>query len=144
MNTNDIYNVIDCNLMNKGYTNLNDIPYEVLEEGLKRYMQFKLHYMGEDKSIYEYLSEIEKQVPEEEKLRTMGNFIHYLISYLSILQGFHIVWYIENVEEPIWKASEYVEGKIDGLITSDNIDYGKTFKFVLEKIKETLERGKVR
>ena len=139
MNTNDIYHVIGVNLLHEGYHDLKDVPFETLEEHIKRYVQYKLQYHDHDLSLDELLKKLEALLTEEEKLKTMGNFIHFLLNYFSLLQEFEMVWYIEEVVEPEFRVSEYLCDKYDGLVTSKDIDYIQTFHFVLEKIKVKLE-----
>lgn len=140
MNTNDIYHIVGVYLMYQGYDDVREVPIEALKEQIKNYILYKIQYFGSDLDLMGALTKLETMVSEEEKSQAMGNFIHYLLGYLSLLQGFEMVWYIDNdIEEPIFKKSDYNSDKYDGLVTSKKINYIKTFKFVLDEIEKKLE-----
>lgn len=145
MNTFDIYHIVGTYLMYEGYDDVKTVPIEVLKEQIKNYILYKIQYFGSDLDLMEALSKLEERTEYEQKEKAMGNFIHFLLSFFSVLQGFEMVWYIEdNVEGPTLKRSTYNPEKYDGLITSKEIDYKKTFQFMLDEIEKALESEKKR
>ena len=82
-----------------------------------------------------------KYIPTvDDKEKELGIIIHYLLSYISILQHFEIVWYINEVEKPTFTYNEHYPDKIDSLNTSIYIDYEKVFELVLNTAIEMKEK----
>ena len=130
--TNDIYIYMRDALIYQGYRDLRDVPIEVIKEEIKGYLMMKLVTNDESLDLDTLLKKFESYIDEKDKTKLMGNFIHYLLSYISILQGFEMVWYIENEQiEPQFKESIYYPGIIDGLVTNKKINYCKTFNYCL-------------
>lgn len=141
MNTYDINHIVGTYLMYEGYDDVKTVPIDVLKEQIKNYILYKIQYFGEDLDLMGSLSKLEEQTSSEEKDKAMGNFIHFLLSFFSMLQGFEMVWYIDDtVVDPVLKRSTYDENKYDGLVTNEKIDYKKTFQFMLDEIEKAIER----
>jgi len=115
--TNDLYIVIGKSLIVQGYSNMIDIPFEIIKKEIKKYLMVKLYEDNDSKNIDELFTKLESYINERDKIRVMGNIIHYLLWYMSLIQNYEIIWYIEdNKAKPIVRESESAPGKIDGLI----------------------------
>lgn len=140
-NTEDIRYIIGANLMNEGYIDLKEIPFEVLKKHITKYLQFKMQKRGEYLDLKELLEEFDRLVPEEEKQKTMGNLIFFLLECLSMIQGFEIIWSVEeDAVKPYLTMNLYEQDKYDRLVTNKNVDYRITFNTVFDAISEKLEK----
>lgn len=143
--TNDIYRYIGDSLTYQGYEDIRDVPLEVIQKEIKNYLMMKLYEKDENINLDILFKRLENFIDEKDKPKLMGNFIHYLLWYISMLQSFEVVWYIEfNQKIPTFKESKFYPGKLDGLVTNQDIDYLATFNYCLEiaeKLKEK-ERGR--
>ena len=145
LHTNDLYNIINSNLIIKGFTDIKDVPVETLKEEIRRYLMLKLYEHDESLGIDILFHRFESYIDEKDKPKILGNFIHYALSYISLIQSFEVIWFIEDdIKESIFKESEYVPGKIDGLVTNKRINYLETLNFCLEEARLLKEEGRGR
>lgn len=129
---------MNYHLVKKGYTNIEEIPVEEIIDTIKEYLRVSLK-KKQPHDIEALFQEFSGKVDDKEK--DLGIIIHYLLGYLSMLQHFEIVWYINDALNPTFTYNKYEPNKIDGLNTSRNIDYVKVFQVVLDKVYEmTAER----
>lgn len=143
--TNDIYQIVGFNLEEAGYNDIREVSPNILKEEIKKYLMLKLHETDDDLEFDILFKRLESFIVEPEKTKEMGVFIHYLLWYMGMLQGFEMVWYMEeDATEPRLKENTVFPGMLDGLVTSKEIDYLKTFNFVLEECKKIKnERGRI-
>lgn len=135
---------MNYHLVKKGYTNIEEIPVEEIINTIESFLANKLK-KEETGDILVLFKEFANTTDDKEK--ELGIIIHYLLSYISILQHFEIVWYINEVEEPTFTYNECYPNKIDGLNTSKQIDYEKVFELVVNtaiEMKEKREEGLIR
>ena len=127
---------MNYHLVKKGYTNIEEIPVEEIINIIKSFLTSKLKSAENDIIIL-----FKKYIPTvDDKEKELGIIIHYLLSYISILQHFEIVWYINEVEKPTFTYNEHYPDKIDSLNTSIYIDYEKVFELVLNTAIEMKEK----
>lgn len=127
---------MNYHLVKKGYTNIEEIPVEEIINTIKSFLTSKLKSAENDIIIL-----FKKYIPAvDDKEKELGIIIHYLLSYISILQHFEIVWYINEVEKPTFTYNEHYPDKIDSLNTSIYIDYEKVFELVLNTAIEMKEK----
>lgn len=134
--TNDIYRFIGDAVLADGYRDIRDVPVLVIEAKIKEFLMMKLCESNEDLDITTLLTRLESFMDAHNKDKMMANFTFYLLWYMSMLQSYSIIWKIEDVNEPSFKESSYAPGKIEALITSKNINYIRTFNYVLEEAKK--------
>ena len=135
---------MNYHLVKKGYFNIEEIPVEEIINTIKSFLASKLN-KEENDDIFILYKEFATTVDDKEK--EVGIIIYYLLSYISILQHFEIVWYVNEVEEPTFTYNEHEPDKIDGLNTSKLIDYEKVFELVVNtamEMKEKREEGLIR
>lgn len=135
---------MNYHLVKKGYTNIEEIPVEEIINIIESFLASKVK-KEQVNDILVLFKEFATMVDDKEK--ELGIIIHYLLSYISILQHFEIVWYINEVEEPIFTYNKHYPDKIDGLNTSKLIDYEKVFELVVNtaiEMKEKREEGLIR
>ena len=135
---------MNYHLVKKGYFNIEEIPVEEIINTIKSFLASKLN-KEENDDIFILFKEFATTVDDKEK--EVGIIIYYLLSYISILQHFEIVWYVNEVEEPTFTYNEHEPDKIDGLNTSKLIDYEKVFELVVNtamEMKEKREEGLIR
>mgnify|MGYP005801637775 CR=1 FL=1 len=135
---------MNYHLVKKGYTNIEEIPVEEIINIIESFLASKVK-KEQVNDILVLFKEFATMVDDKEK--ELGIIIHYLLSYISILQHFEIVWYINEVEEPTFTYNKHYPDKIDGLNTSKLIDYEKVFELVVNtaiEMKEKREEGLIR
>ncbi|MBE6154900.1 MAG: hypothetical protein E7163_04955 [Firmicutes bacterium] len=143
--SNDIYFFIKKSLKLQGFNDIREVPIDTLKETIRKYIMFKLR--NKDEKIYEQdnidldilFQKYENYIEKRDKPIIMGNFIHCILSYISLIQGWEIVWEIDDKQdEPIFKCN-FEPGKIDRLVTKENINYLATFNFCLEEARKLKE-----
>lgn len=136
---------MNYHLMKKGYTNIEEIPVEEITNTINEFFTSKLKKKEQISDILVLFRNYVSIVDDKEK--ELGIIIHYLLSYISILQHFEIIWYIDEVEEPTFTYNKHYPDKMDGLKTSKQIDYEKVFELVLNaaiEMKDKREKGLIR
>ncbi len=136
INTDDIYRFIENELEYEGYFDIKDVPVEVIEQKINKYLRWKLNESDETLDNNTLLRRLESFLDIQfNKEILMDNFIFYLLYYLSMMQDFEIIWENEDVDTPYLKASIFVPGSIHSLVTCEHINHIDIFNFVLNEIK---------
>lgn len=144
--TNDIYRFIGNALLIDGYTDITEVPASIIEKKINEFLRMKLDESDESLDNNTLLRRLESfLIGQHNKEQMMAFFIFYLLWYISIIQGFEVIWRIDDVAVPYLKDSELYPGKMDSLVTNKDIDYIESFNIVLEKarmIANNESRGK--
>lgn len=137
--TNDIFRFIGEALLEDGYKNIIDVPISVIENKVNEFLRMKLNIGDDSIDNSTLLRMLESFLDgQHNKDQMMSVFTFYLLWIISMHQGFEMVWRIDDVTEPHFRASEFYPGKIDSLVTSKNIDYVGTFNFVMSETQKLL------
>lgn len=135
--TNDIFRFIGDSILADGYKDIRKVPINVTEEKINEFLRMKLSESNKELDNSALLMRLQSFLEgQPNKDQMMANFTFYLLWYMSMLQGFEIIWRIEEVDSPKFLESEFAPGKLDSLITSKNINYISTFTFVFDKARE--------
>ena len=141
---NDIYYRVGTNLMEQNFEEANiEEKKNLINTELKKYIICKLHELNKQNlisenqnelSVNELLLILSTNIPKEDHFNTLSHFTHYILQVASNLQGWSIVWLIEDdeslVDNPLLTYNE--NGLLDSLTTAENTDYVKTFNFVYD------------
>lgn len=149
---NDIFRRVDCSSILSGYHQTNDInkKKQITSESLKLYLLNKLAEMNASKNVSvsrikditveELLDILGEVIPEEAQFDTLRFVTHYLTAVASNLQGWEIVWPVEEslelIESPMVTFNE--EGKWDTITTHKLTPYAQVAKFVYQVFNEQL------
>jgi len=153
----DIYYQMNIKLIENDYYFANQLDKkELLEKALSEYMVEKLiqnhaaKFMIDNKpevnteSLIDILGEV---IPKEEHFNTLRHFTHFVLMNMSDIQSYEIIWEVSDenrlIDNPELIYNE--DGYIDKLITHENTDYCKTFKFIYNHYQnnELKEIGKI-
>lgn len=132
-------------LVKRGFTNIEEVPTSELLDVLENFLLTALNKQKKGQDLKELFRIYAEMMMDKEK--NLAMIIHYLLGYISILQGFEVVWYINETEKPYFSYNKYNPDKIDGLNTKKIFDYKEVFELVLEEaldIKEQREKGMIR
>ena len=161
MNTKDIYKIngwLEEEFVNKQNSssfhplrNYQSFPYidkikyyERLEYLLEKYIIEKLELMEKCKIVpteieltYESLNKLFQDITsKEEKQNFFQNFCFYIKGILSSLQGYEIIWYVQNENKYINNFTIITNnGEIDSLYSHEESDYLKIFIYLLNVLK---------
>ncbi len=149
---NDIFRRVDCSSILSGYHQTDDInkKKQITSESLKLYLLNKLAEMNASKNVSvsrikditveELLDLLGETIPEEAQFDTLRFVTHYLTAVASNLQGWEIVWPVEEslelIESPMVTFNE--EGKWDTITTHKLTPYAQVAKFVYQVFNEQL------
>lgn len=149
---NDIFRRVDCSSILSGYHQTDDInkKKQITSESLKLYLLNKLAEMNASKNVSvskikditveELLDLLGEVIPEEAQFDTLRFVTHYLTAVASNLQGWEIVWPVEEslelIESPMVTFNE--EGKWDTITTHKLTPYAQVAKFVYQVFNEQL------
>lgn len=149
---NDIFRRVDCSAVLCGYNNTSDINVkkEIITDSLKLYLLDKMHEMSATRSVKsidlkkvtveELIDMLGELVPEQHHFDTMRFITHYLTAVSSSLQGWEIIWPVEDslelIESPMVTFNE--EGKWDTITTHKNTPYAQVAKFAYQVFNEQL------
>ena len=149
---NDIFRRVDCSAVLCGYNNTSDINVkkEIITDSLKLYLLDKMHEMSATRSVKsidlkkvtveEFIDMLGELVPEQHHFDTMRFITHYLTAVSSSLQGWEIIWPVEDslelIESPMVTFNE--EGKWDTITTHKNTPYAQVAKFAYQVFNEQL------
>lgn len=136
INLKDIYYKVNLILSESDFLNqsiedkkitLENAICEYISEKIK---QLKPDFENENMDIYMLIEMISNIIPKNEHLDTISHFTHLILQVASTIQGWEIVWMIENIEKPIVQFD--INNKWDKLITKDSEDLVNIFKFVYD------------
>ena len=149
---NDIFRRVDCSAVLCGYNNTSDINVkkEIITDSLKLYLLDKMHEMSATRSVKsidlkkvtveELIDMLGELVPEQHHFDTMRFITHYLTAVSSSLQGWEIIWPVEDslelIESPMVTFNE--EGKWETITTHKNTPYAQVAKFAYQVFNEQL------
>lgn len=139
----NFYAYMNYHLIEQGYVTMNEVPAEEIVSLLESFLKERL-LEKEESDIFNLYSKLNQVTEDKKEVETI---IHFLLGYMADLQGFAIVWYINETEEPTFTYNKFYPDKIDGLNTTDKIDYEKVFVYVLNAaldLKAKREEGIVR
>jgi len=140
----DIYYKVDSELVQQNFWKLDiEQKKKLIDSELKKYIVSKLKELdstllleskNEKMNVGELLVILSNNIPEDQHFDTLRHFTHYILQVASSLQSWSITWWNDNDvalnDSPIVKFDE--NGLWTDLITSDNIDYIKTFNCVYD------------
>lgn len=134
IDTTDVFVKMNEYLKQYGYYELTDrsAKLELSLSCLKNYLLEKLNpyqlvELANDPSILEIMKIISERLPKYCDSKKIDPIIHYLINLFSLYVEYYIIWEINVNREDNENYLEFKNGKIDKLITGQNIDYYKTF-----------------
>ena len=136
----NFYAYMNYHLIKQGYVTMYEVPAEVIINLLRSFLQERL-LEKEEIDIFSLYSKFYQVAQDKKEVETI---IHFLLGYISDLQGFAVAWYINETEEPTFTYNKHYPNTIDGLNTTINIDYEKVFAYVLNTaldLKEKREEG---
>ena len=147
---NDIFRRVDCSAVLCGYNNTSDVNVkkQIITDSLKLYLLDKMHEMSATRSVKsidlkkvtveELIDMLGELVPEQHHFDTMRFITHYLTAVSSSLQGWEIVWPVEDnialIDSPMATFNE--QGKWDTITTHEKTSYTKTAQFAYEVFKD--------
>lgn len=143
LNTKDIYIRIGQKLGEKGFDEVStDEKKDLVGEVFKNYIVNKLNELRKGNllsnndineiSVSDLLSILSDAIPENERYEVLRHFVHSLINICSNMQGFDILWWVEDdenlIENPIISFND--NGLLNELKTHEKTSYVKTFNLV--------------
>ena len=143
INTNDIYSVINSNLVKNGYwgkdieEQKNSIDTEIRKYIISRYKILNKDYSDivklNELSTFELLKLLGNYIEKSNYNSVIYNFIHYILSLASTIQG-HIILWIEEENSSIIDTPQIISenGLWDKLYTSSSDDYIEVFGYVYD------------
>lgn len=135
--TNDIYRFVGDAILADGYKDIRIVPIDVIEEKINEFLRMKLYESDTSLDNTALLKKLESFIERQHnKDQMMSVFTFYLLWYMSMYQEREIIWRIEDVDIPYLRESKFAPGKIDSLVTKEDIDYVDTFNFVLQEVKK--------
>lgn len=135
--TNDIYRFIGDSILADGYKDIRRVSIDVIEEKINEFLRMKLYESDTTLDNTSLLKKLESFMEgQHNKDQMMSVFTFYLLWYITMFQGFEVIWEIEDVQTPYLKPSTFAQGKINSLVTNKEINYVDTFNFVLQEAKK--------
>lgn len=147
----DIYYKVDSEIVaNDWHEADNEEKKILLDNALKKFMCEKITEFDSTKSlkaedqanitVNELAEILGKVIPEEDHFETMRHLTHYVLAVAGGIQGWSIVWEVDNSEEFLDNphATFNAEGKWDTLTTHDQTSYIKTFEFVRDTMNQMI------
>lgn len=138
----DIYYKIDREIVANGWHEVDNEGKKILvDNALKKFMSAKITEFDSTKrlqtedqpdiTVNDLVEILGETIPEEDHFETMRHLTHYVLAVASGLQGWSIVWEVDNSEEFLDNphATFNREGKWDTLTTHEKSSYVKTFEF---------------
>ncbi|MEG1310152.1 MAG: hypothetical protein RSD06_04680 [Bacilli bacterium] len=142
---NDIYSKMDSNIILQGFWDKDiEVKKKLIDNELKKYITSKIQGVNGtisitnseegDPNVPSLLQKLANLIPREQHFDTLRHFIHYIVQVAGTLQGWSIIWWVEDDEElidsPLIEFDE--NGLWSNLKTHENTDYIKTFNFVYD------------
>lgn len=143
--TNDVYRIMNTALMEKNYPLLGiEEKRKVVTECFANYFIYKLVQLSdklgnnlENLSLEELFALIEEKIPNEKCIDILSHPIHYLLSIISCLQNFEVIWEIdENAKQANIITND--EGKFDKFVTSSHPVMSLAFENVYQYFMKCL------
>jgi hypothetical protein len=142
INTRDICYRMDISVVPQNFWELNtEGKKNLIDSELKKYILSKLELNvtkniseknNEEVTVYDLINILANNIPKEEHLGTIDQFTHYILKMVGTLQGFDVIWWVEEeeylIENP--KIDIRSDGRWDQVITHKETDYVKSFSHV--------------
>ena len=120
---------MNYHIIRRGYSNSKEVPAEEFMNVLENFFLSHLSTTEKEDDIYILFHKYLETIPNHDQAGE--EIIHYLLSFLSILQEKKIKWQKkENFENAFWFYANNDEC-IESLNTNNLVDYSKTFNLVL-------------
>lgn len=138
---NDIYYKIGSNLAINNFEK-KDIETKkiMLDDEQKKYIVEKIYQINQknitekELNTLELLEILANLIPKEQHFDTLRHFTHHILNIASIMQGWEIIWIVEErpslIEYPEVNFDE--NNKLNNLITHKDTDYVKCFAFIYD------------
>ena len=138
VNTRDIYQLVGVNLLARDYYNCTlEEKAVMVEEEIKKYIANKLGYceyiIPLKEALKIELSELLTKLYLLTDKEVVYGVIHYILGLIMDIQGYQVIWQIENSESYIMNPTLEEEGEtLDRLKTHVNTDPIVVFNLVFE------------
>lgn len=150
-NMTDIYQKVDREITEKGWFLADDEgKIALMDSALKNYLSAKLTECDstkclhdknkDDVTVNELVEMLGEAIPEKNHFDTLRFLTHYLLDVSAGLQGWSVLWEVDDSEEFIENpsASFNIEGKWDQITTHEKTSYVKTFEFVRDTMNQMI------
>lgn len=133
--TEDVYQIMNTALGKKEYHTLDiEAKRKIVTECFIDYflyqltkLQAKCNKNTKEFSLMELYTLIEDRIPKTERMNVLSPPIHCLLSIISGLQGFEIIWEIDDQVEGVSIVTDE-SGRFKTFITSSHPNMSKAFK----------------
>lgn len=166
-----LYNVVNPLRTDNVYVMINDLlkrgNYEHLDANDKRalvrqsfiqYLRYLIYYayivyspeektsLAENLDVNDLMNKLESIIPVKDHEVVLSPLIHYLLSLISLTQGWEAIWEVEydlSIDDVFYLPIDdtYLiikDNKVDALKTPMNCDYAKTFNKLYDYFMHTL------
>lgn len=143
--TKDVYQIMNTTLMEKNYPLLDyDEKRDAVTECFSNYFIYKLVQLPdspgnnlENLCLEELFALVEEKIPEGNGIDVLSHPIHYLLSIISCLQNFEIVWEIDEMVDSV-KIVTNADGKFDRFVTSSHpvmsLAFEEVYKYFMTRL----------